>query len=206
LSPKKDNSLEVDLERRLDDFFEENVERPGSLESDSNSKLDPIRVLKTIVLSIDWEISDETMGRFVEHVDRLKQTHKDDSTLLILLKLLGSVGKYIMTNKGKSHPDAIKVLNSVYGSLETFVNSDRLTEVQRKKILLTEMNKFKELKSKIALQKDTKVSKIKEKSLDRIKTSLCHDSVIQAIDEIKQIIRDEFIALKKELQLLHNGQ
>ena len=109
MSLKKDNSLEVDIERRLDDFFEENVERRDSLESNSDNKYDPLRVLKTIVLSIDWEISDEIMGRFIEHVGRLKKAHKNDSTLLILLKLLGSVGKYIMTHKGKSHPDAIKV-------------------------------------------------------------------------------------------------
>ena len=52
------------------------------------------------------------------------------------IKLLSSVGKYIKVNKGKAHPDAIKVLNSVFTSLEKVLLSKDIAEGEREKILL----------------------------------------------------------------------
>ena len=78
----------------------------------------PIRNLKALVFSIDWEITDETMVDFLAETNRLKQKYKDDQILSLFLKLHESIGKYIKAKKARAHPDSIKFVASVYKNFE----------------------------------------------------------------------------------------
>jgi hypothetical protein len=118
-----------------------------------------LRDLKAIVLSIDWEINDETMKGLVDETERLKDVYEDDRTLVLLFQLLCSVGKYVKSKKAGSHPDSIKLLSSIYSSLEKVMLSKGMTETARKKELFTQVTKFKELKEQIALKKGTTAGK-----------------------------------------------
>ena len=118
--------------------------------ADSELSLDE---LKAFILSIEWEISDEIMGQFIDEVESLKTGYKGDNVIAIFLKLLGIIGKYIRAKKVASHPDSIRLLNSVFHNLETIVYSTELDDEQKKRLLLAEAGKFKDLKEKIALSK-----------------------------------------------------
>ncbi len=109
--------------------------------------------LKSFILSIEWEISDDIMTQFIDEVEMLKTGYKGDNVIAIFLKLLAIIGKYIRAKKVASHPDSIKLLNSVFNNLETIVSSTTLNDDQKKKLLLKEAGKFKDLKEKIALSK-----------------------------------------------------
>jgi hypothetical protein len=175
----EDNSaLEHSPPRELEDTS-------GFEEDGSGLDQSPLKELKTIVLSIDWEINDEDMTRFVEQVETLKLVYENDRVVLLFLQMLGSLGKYIRTNKGNSHPNAIKVLNSAYTSLEKVLLQKDVTDAEKEKILLVEVQRFKELEEQVALKraaahskKDTKTpqeaeanSKGKEKDMAPIEES-----------------------------------
>jgi len=66
----------------------------------------PIRNLKALVFSIDWEITDATMLDFLTETKRLMQKYKDDKILSMFLKLHESIGKYIKAKKARAHPDS----------------------------------------------------------------------------------------------------
>jgi len=113
----------------------------------------PLEDLKSTVLSIDWEITDEVMGRFVDQVEELKREFKNNKIYLLFLQLLGSVGVYIKINRGKADPEAFKVLGSAFKAFDDVVSSNNMTDLEKKKRLAAELEKFKELKKKIAAKK-----------------------------------------------------
>ncbi|MCD6561189.1 MAG: hypothetical protein J7L16_05460 [Deltaproteobacteria bacterium] len=105
--------------------------------------------LKALVLSIDWEITDEVMTEFIEQVEILKDRYGNDKILEIFLQLLGDLGKYIRFYQARTHPDAINALKTLYNNMEKMVISKDMTEAEREKLLLTEVTKFKKLKEQI---------------------------------------------------------
>lgn len=112
----------------------------------------PIRNLKALVFSIDWEITDETMVDFLTETKRLKQKYQDDQILTLFLKLHESIGKYIKAKKARAHPDAIAFVASVFKNFEKVLLSPGMPEKQKKQLLGTEVQKFKSFKQRILMR------------------------------------------------------
>lgn len=196
-----DDELNADL---LDDSDNKpgNIEREDvSIKEDGEFQFYPFRLLKSIILSIDWEITDDIMDRFVSQVTGLMETYKDDRFVLIFLHLLWELGKYIKKHRGQSHPNSIKTLNSVYNALERILSSQDLSDSDKKKILSVEMIKFKTLKEQITLQHDDTPNKrashikVTEKTDGKFTGTAISDEMIEMI---KAVVQDEFKAFIKE--------
>ena len=128
-------------------------------ESDGEGVSDdyPLAELKNLVLSIDWEITEEALDGFLSQVDSLKATYKKQKIILTFLQLLGSLGVYIKTNRGNAHPKTFKILNSVFSRLEEVVLSANMAESKKKKLLRVEMDKYKQLRNQVSKKKAAKV-------------------------------------------------
>jgi len=200
-TPTESDSINEEVEGRLDNLFGDEDTAADILEDSHESEDYPLTELKTIVLSIDWEITDEVMTNFVEQIALLKDRLKDDKIILVFLQLLGSLGEYIKINKGKSHPGAFKILTSLFNELDKVVQSEDLTESDKKKILSGEITKYKTLKEQLIKTKPKKEEKEPEIIPDS-KTAQPVDvkDLATAISEIKQLIKNEFKALKAELK------
>lgn len=112
----------------------------------------PIDNLKALVFSIDWEITDKTMDEFLQEVRRLKGKYQDDRIYLLFLKLHESLGKYIKARKARAHPDAIKLVTSVYKKFQKALLSPELSEAEKKKMIAGEVKKYKSFKQRILSQ------------------------------------------------------
>lgn len=202
-SPTDDDVVNEEVEGRLDNLFGDEDTAADILEDSYESDDSPLRELKTIVLSLDWEITDEIMTNFVEQVAALKDRLKDDKIILVFLQLLGSLGEYIRINKGKSHPGAFKILTSLFNELDKVAQSKDLTESDKKKILSAELTKYKTLKEQLIKAKPKKEEKESEISPEK-KTVEPVDlkDLATAINEIKQLVKTEFKALRAELKSL----
>ncbi|SPD72033.1 hypothetical protein PITCH_A1150068 [uncultured Desulfobacterium sp.] len=166
MANKTDPNIVDEVEKRLDDLFGEGEDSP-EFEEDTSTLEDapafeedikdvedtPIKGLKSAVLSIEWEISDETMNRFLDQVDNLKEPYQNDKIVQMFLQLLATVGKYIKAKKANADPDVVKLLNSAYAGLEKIIVTHGITEAERKKVLLVEMDKFKGLKERLAAKR-----------------------------------------------------
>ena len=216
------NNLEVS-------FVGESGGTSGNVEKVGEQKNSHLRTLKATIFSIDREINDETISVFMKQIGRLKGAYRDDNTVVMFLRLLESVGEYVKTNKANAHPYSIPLLKSVCAGLEKVMSSEGITEAKRKKVLLVEVKKFKKLKEQIALEKADKnrddaspaegmKRKIKEKEKDaaipksseEVEDDLPpsdtghispHQAFAFALEEIKQVIKAEFRALRAELKL-----
>ena len=235
--PNQD-TFTAELDERLDDLFgepdlEDKEESPKSSEPEdkeespkssepaekevarkpSKPEQSPFTELKTIVLSIDWEITNEAMDRFIAKVGELQSTYKGDKIVLVFLQLLGSIGEYIRTNLGNSHPDAFRLLNSLFAQLDRVLHTEDLAEVDRKKILSSELAKYKKLKSRLQTKKPAQgqgtATVEQEPAVDlsvEVTPMQADGGELQsALQEIKQLIREEFKALRAELRRMRKG-
>lgn len=220
---KNTNAFTEKVENLLDELFADDESDQMTVEESSNVGYYPLRFLKATVLSIDWEITDETMARFIEQVDRLKASHQEDRLILPLLQMLGSTGHHIRIFKQNSHPTVLKMLKSLYVSLEKVLTSQQMSENEKRQILSKEIRKFKALKDQIVTgqlalaKKSRKVNKAlsgnnySSETVQNDSASVQADnlgeqdrmvsSMIEAaVEELKQFIRDELQQLRKEIR------
>jgi len=146
------DSLTSELESRLDDLFRED-DAPEMVETEPQPEEYPLSELKNLVLSIDWEITDKVLADFLTQVKSLKAQYHDDKIVLMFLQILGSLGEYIKTNRGKAHPKTFKILNSVFARLDAVVRTGGMSDTEKKKNLQTAMQRYKMLREEISKEK-----------------------------------------------------
>jgi hypothetical protein len=184
----------------------------------------PLSELKNLILSIDWEITDEVLEKLLQQIEDLNMIYEHDKTILTLLQILNSLGIYIKKNRAMAHPKTFKTLNSVFSSLDKVVLSKDMEAADRKKILSAEMNRYQRLRIQIAQSKaEKKKLKIKRPepevtspetffsapnaAKDDIANTEQHrkfsaEDLAKAVEEIKQYIHTEIEALKAEIKSL----
>ena len=150
---KNIDTLSTELESRLDDLFGENDGPLTDGQHDALKEHYPLAELKNLILSIDWEITDEVLENFLQQIKDLRLTYEHDKIVTAFLQILNSLGNYIKINRAKAHPRTFKILNSVFSSLDRVVLSGDMPDLTKKKILRAEMNRYQELRDQIAKSK-----------------------------------------------------
>jgi hypothetical protein len=224
VEPNRADNLSTEVENKLDDLFDRNDTRLPDNENNDVSGHYPLSELKNLILSIDWEITDEVLEKLLQQIEDLNMIYKHDKSVLTLLQILNSLGVYIKKNQAKAHPKTFKTLNSVFSSLDKVVLSKDMAAADKKIILNTEMNRYKKLRVQIAQSKAEKDKQkikrlepretlpetffqasngVKEKitNTEKNRESSAED-LGQAVEEIKQYIHAEIEALKAEIKSL----
>lgn len=187
-------NLVNDIEDRLDDFFD------GSTPASSADKETvSMEKLKSVVLSIDWEITEKCLTDLINETDALMPYYQADRLAHALLRMLRAVGRYIRRYKAQAHPDAIKRVMSVFASLEQITGEPPMAEDLKKSIVAKEISAFKKLKQQV----EAKLGPI---ALDRGKDSkgatdyVPHRKFKQAMDEVEERFNSIVSALKIQLE------
>jgi hypothetical protein len=204
----KFDTLSSELESRLDDLFREDGP-PAVPATPAMTQVNPLGELKKTVLSIDWEITPETIDSFQDHIRLLKEAFQRDKIISMLLQILGSLGQYIKTSRNNVHPSTFTVLNSVFARLEEIVTSPTMPAPVRKKLLQAEMTGYQELRDKILKRRaSVQPSPAGKASVPAPApaapapgAAAPPETLAQAIEELKAFIRSELKALKEELRI-----
>ncbi|KGO34213.1 hypothetical protein JT06_09865 [Desulfobulbus sp. Tol-SR] len=141
-----DDDLTIVADEYDDSFHTDNVdlfEFPTYDES-------PLVRLKSLVLSIDWEITDDVLHQFNDELVDLKDVWADEKIYLVYIQALEKISKYIYKEKADANPNAIKLLLSFYYNLEKMVSSELMTEGEKRQLLLEDVRKFEILKKQIS--------------------------------------------------------
>lgn len=206
---ENDQSQE-EFDSLLDDLLSEDAASSEAADREEDPEENPLRDLKATLLAVDWEINDEIMAAMLLHAEKLKETFENNRINQLFLQLLQAVGKYIKTQKANAHPDAIKLLSSIYTGLEIVSMAEGMTDAEKQKILKIEVDRFKSLKAKVAKRDNEKKSP--ELPADtarnpRITGDAGMDEVVQTAlatirKEITDLIRAEFETLRTQLKSL----
>ncbi len=147
-----ENQYDDDLTVEAGDYEEYDPVGAVDLFEFSYQEESPISRLKSLILSIDWEITDEILIQFNDELVDLKDIWATEKINLVYIQALEKISKYIYQQKADAHPDAIKLLLTFYYNLEKIVYSEDLTEYKKKDILLKDVKRFEFLKRQITDQ------------------------------------------------------
>jgi hypothetical protein len=204
---KAKDTFAFDLENRLDDFFSDALppqdEPPTDVPPAPKTDL-PLKELKSTILAIDWEITDDVLETFIGQIEGLLEQFEDDKVTHTLLKLLKSLGKYVRTHKSNAHPDTIKRIMAVYSALEESVTNEDMSRSEKEKMLLEEVRQFQRLKAMIVASKTPYVASGSQKP-ERSAGMPGIDAVINAINELKSMMVKELGAIREELEQLRKS-
>jgi hypothetical protein len=148
LEKRSKENLMNDIENKLDDFFDD-----GTPATNTDAPVDTLEKLKTVVLSIDWEITDTCLADLMQETERLLPAYEKDRFTHALLRMLNALGRYIQKRKASAHPVAINRVMSVYSTLERLTTDSTLTEEQRRQLIANEIAAFKKLKQQVEAQR-----------------------------------------------------
>lgn len=148
------HDLTEELKERLDIFFGE--DDAEDLEPAPSVEKSPLEGLKSVLLSLEWEITDDDLDLFLKELDQLKVINEGNSIEILFIKLLESIGKYIKAKKANAHPNTIKLLNSAFHNFAQVAETSGMSENEKKTLLLGTIKDFKEVKAAISREKKAK--------------------------------------------------
>ncbi|MFH1217138.1 MAG: hypothetical protein V1706_11620 [Pseudomonadota bacterium] len=109
-----------------------------------------IKELKAAILAIEWEISDEAMDNLAQAIKPLQSRWVGQKPLLVCLQVIGTLGLYVKKARERAHQDAIKLLHSVFATLEKVYVNLELTDAQKVALVRGEVAKYNALKDEIS--------------------------------------------------------
>ncbi len=106
--------------------------------------------LKAVILSVDWEISDETLTGFDKETSALMRRLRFHKTLYPFLKIINSLGRYLASKKAAAHKDTVSFLQSVFEHFEQVALDSELSFQDKKRLIEQDVAGFNAFKKKIS--------------------------------------------------------
>ena len=216
------NHLTMGVEKRLDEIFADDMQSRNPQEEKLKIVKPPsLASLRNIIMSLEWEVTDNHLNDLMQELKRLQRAYIKDPLLQKLLKLLFHLGRYISLYKSDTHPNIFKMLFHAYNGL-TKIASKKYSHHQKVKIVNDEIKHYLSLKSYLkrknkniyrrAVNKLNTLEKSRLSSID----SLSKQKPYQSKDtgnirystsnnnfmELKKFIYLEIKKLRKDLQRL----
>ena len=171
-------SINDELNNRLDALFED-----GPALEDQGRK-DPLEGLTAVILEMEWEIGEETLGKYLREVRGLKSLFVNDKALSVFIKLLETLGKYLMAKKAQAHPESIRFLKALHEDFQR-VNAPGTSPGERNRSAMAQAQAFRQLKSRIVPSTPSAQPPSKTEISDELKL------------HIRQVVREEITRLVK---------
>lgn len=202
----KGNQYEDDLTIGLDDIADESFDAAYvDLFEYASEEESPIARLKTLMLSIEWEITDEILIDFNEELVQAQQHWIDDPVKMVYVQALQKITKYIYQKKSDAHHNAMKVLLSFFYDLEKIVLDPEISEQEKTEILQEDVKKFEKLKRLIGLVPEPEEEKSPLFKLKAHILSIDWEISDKDLEEIGQEIKDlqsQWVTMKPRMILL----
>lgn len=203
--PNRPGTAEMDdLTRFLDEDF--GTDEVDLFEFTSGEEDSPLTQLKTIVLGLDWEITDEALQDLsdeIEHLRHLEQ-FEHDKVSQVYLQALDKIGNYILSEGAHAHQNSIKLLLTLFYDFEKITSSEIITGAEITALLKADVRKFKILQYQIAQKHGATVPEATAAAAELPLTD--HKTLLEihaAILELDWDVNDESLGkLGEQLELL----
>ena len=147
-----------DLTRFADENFDTGEVDLFQFTGDDQS---PLTKLKAVILSLDWDITDEYLQELAEELDNLTESWQDDKVAALYLQGMGKIGKYLRLRGAHAHPNAIKLLLSFFYDFELIFSSPDISSAKVSRMVQNDVHKFKVLQYQIQLAEEAEEEKTK---------------------------------------------
>jgi len=110
--------------------------------------------LTDILKGLKQNITADETGLLQKKLSEMNARYSNYPALAPLLKMMGSLGKYLDSKKSKAHPDAVPVLISIAGRFEEIIHEFNMDRDKDRihTLIAKEIRKYKALQSKLAVK------------------------------------------------------
>jgi pilus assembly protein FimV len=115
----------------------------------SSEESSPLTRLKSIILSLDWEINDDILQELADELETLQAMWTDDKVAEVYLQGLSKLGGYLRTRGAYAHPNSIKLLLTFFYNFEKIISSQNISGEEIAKLLKGDVRKFRILQYQI---------------------------------------------------------
>lgn len=193
------------LKKRLEEVFPVDIHaskptRKTVLHSNDSALLK----LKKILLSMEWEVEDDTLEEYLDEIEKLQKLFRDNDHCLNLLKLQFLYGKYIQYYQHKLPLNTYKRIYSLYISTSRILYDKSLSSLKKKNIVASEIRKFKEFKKYFSVNKisDSRQNVVSpsNRNYKKIAPKQRHESVKSTAQNDNQVFDDYVFKIILELK------
>ncbi|MDL2286235.1 hypothetical protein LJC24_02185 [Desulfococcaceae bacterium OttesenSCG-928-F15] len=186
-------------------------ELPPIKEKESSAKKnavkeDQVEILNALLLSIDWEVEDKTLGRYLEKIHQIRSAHLEDKVIVHFFQMLDSLGRYLRSRKVRAHPETIRIMQEIQAGLGQILDTKReLSEDEKRALLKIAYKRFQTFKDLISAAPQGKAGKAQNGAEKAMSPSSSNEMILQ--DMIRNIVREELEKFRKQLvKELHGAE
>jgi hypothetical protein len=161
--------------------------------------VEAIQELKAAILAIEWEINDEAMETLLGSLAPLREKWAGKKAFLVCLQIMGTLGGYIKTAREKVHPDAIKLLHSVFDTLDLIITDDTLSDSEKTEKVRAEVAKYNELKVEIAAKPAAPAKEVAEDTGPLEESAAPTETIKNLMEDKDKIAEEPFNELYQEM-------
>jgi hypothetical protein len=168
------SELEADIDKAIDELFvkkgeakepsiakaEEPAEKPAEepkdepaeelvLEKPSELADDTLADLKESLLTLDWEITPESIKAFEKELQLVSDKLTDDRHSMAVIKMALGVLQYLRAAKESAAPISIQFLHGAIRGLDIFVREPSPSEAERSEVMDKLLGQFRRVKAEI---------------------------------------------------------
>ncbi len=188
------NNLTMGVEKRLDEIFADDLKSHNPPISKFKYMETPsLANLKSIVMSLEWEVTDDHLNDMMQELNRLQRAYIKDGKLQKLFRLLFHLARYIRVCKSDTHPYIFKMLFRAYNGLAT-IASGKYSNHENANIVNNEIKRYLSLKA--YLKRENK--NIYRRSLKKVNT--LEKSLLSPIDSFSK----ERLYQPKDVSKIHS--
>ncbi|MCG6916962.1 MAG: hypothetical protein LJE89_05370 [Deltaproteobacteria bacterium] len=168
------SELEADIDRAIDELFvkkgeakEPSIAKPGEPaekpveepkdepaeeavhEEPSELADDTLADLKESLLTLDWEITPESIKAFEKELQLVSDKVSDDRHCMAVIKMALGVLQYLRAAKESAAPISIQFLHGAIRGLDIFVREPAPTEAERNEVMDKLLGQFRRVKAEI---------------------------------------------------------
>jgi len=110
---------------------------------------------------LEWEITDDVINQYIRQLDHLEEIFKNDDRITTLIELQHLPGKIIKTYRGDIHPFAVKMIRSLFRSMNTIASNSGLRDDQKRIIVNRQIENYRKLKQLMRANKNSRRERIR---------------------------------------------
>lgn len=103
----------------------------------------PLKDMKSIILSIEWEINDTILEQLEDEINKLYLMYTGDRVIQGFLRILRFLGRYVRVRGVHSTQDSINLLLYIYDHLESVMVSEGMTEAKKHAIVSDSIKRYR---------------------------------------------------------------
>ncbi|MBW2392047.1 MAG: hypothetical protein JRE83_01795 [Deltaproteobacteria bacterium] len=171
------SELEADIDRAIDELFvkktegqepslaeeappEEPAEKPAEKPVEESVPAPPAEAaddslaqLKESLLTLDWEITPESIQDFEKELHAVSDKHGDNRHCMAVIKMSLGVLQYLRAAKADASPLSVQFLHGAASGLDLFVREPAPTETERSEVMDKLLGQFRRVKAEIQRMK-----------------------------------------------------